>query len=96
MPSFERYASIICRLIPQLRKGQPCLDRELLHNLDITQLLTVLDALISLESVLTAHNISDEDRKVAHKVSLSILKTLKPTQFKPAHRIVDTTPMSPE
>lgn len=62
--------------------------------MDITQLLVVLDALISLESVLTAHVVEDEDRRVAHKASLSVLKTLKPTQFTPAQKIVDTTPMS--
>lgn len=94
MPAFEKSAEIICKTIPNLRPGQPWLDRELLQNLDITQLITVLDALISLESVLTAHVVEDEDRRVAHKASLSVLKTLKPTQFTPAQKIVDTTPMS--
>lgn len=64
--------------------------------MDITRLLDILDALISLESVLTAHEVSDEERRVAHKVSLSVLKTLKPSQLAAHHKIVDTTPMSPE
>lgn len=96
MPAFESYAKKVCKMIPQLRPGQPWLDRELLQDLSITQLVEILDALVSLESVLTAHTVEDADRKVAHKASLSLLKTLKPTQFTPAQRVVDTTPMSKE
>lgn len=67
-----------------------------MENLSITQLVGILDALVSLESVLTAHLVEDADRKVAHRASLSLLKILKPTQFTPAQKVVDTTPMSKE
>lgn len=53
-----------------------------------------MNAQVSLESLLTSHLVEDDDRRVAHKVSLSVLRTLKPAPIDGEPTTVKTLPLS--
>lgn len=73
-PTWEMHCEKMEKIIPTFELYVTKRD---LDNLTGNQLMLVLDYYVNLESFLEIHKMEDMDRKLAHKVSLSLLKSFR-------------------
>lgn len=66
------------KVIPDYSTLTYLFDRKQLRELGVSDLITILDCLIGLETFLTIGSVEDKEQRKAHKVNLRVLSSLKP------------------
>lgn len=79
-PAIAGYSKSILKILPKLHPARPFIAEKDLQNLSLDQLLDIMDQLVNLETMLMTHKIQDQDRRLSHKASLSILSKIKPAK----------------
>lgn len=78
LPRWNSYKTQVQKVLPNYDDITYMLDRAMLRDLKVSELLVILDALIGLETFFTLGSLEDKEQRKAHKVNLRVLSSLKP------------------